>query len=387
MFLNFLTNPLETFQSFTYDFNLINMYTLNNPLFLDNANVLVDNTTIGGLPSFVDANNDFLYTTWLSFYLVPALKYLIPLAIGFFLMFHLLKGFNLVPYTTILWIVISVICTQIGCYLFSVQAFSQTEVVVEFTDNVLTSLNASYAPSRQALVTVFFIKEIVSFASLFIVWWILGNYSFKDTLLFPKTVIENFDEVLYRKNLSLFADTLYLRQNEEVKQFQEFFIKVHGVLLFVLVSNVQGMVPYSSTITSSLLNTFYIALAVFVSIWFTLFKEKGINHFFGLFLPSGCPFHLIFLLNPIEFVSYSFRIISLSVRLFANMMAGHTLLKVIAGFSWSLILLGDYFVILHYVPFIVLILLTFLEIAVGFIQTYIFIVLIYMYLADIFIGH
>jgi len=63
MFLNFLTNPLETFQSFTYDFNLINMYTLNNPLFLDNANVLVDNTTIGGLPSFVDANNDFLYTT------------------------------------------------------------------------------------------------------------------------------------------------------------------------------------------------------------------------------------------------------------------------------------------------------------------------------------
>jgi F0F1-type ATP synthase membrane subunit a len=69
------------------------------------------------------------------------------------------------------------------------------------------------------------------------------------------------------------------------------------------------------------------------------------------------------------------------------MMAGHTLLKVIAGFSWSLILLGDNYVIIHYIPFFVLFILTFLEIAVGFIQTYIFVILVYIYLSDIFMGH
>jgi F0F1-type ATP synthase membrane subunit a len=69
------------------------------------------------------------------------------------------------------------------------------------------------------------------------------------------------------------------------------------------------------------------------------------------------------------------------------MMAGHTLMKVIAGFSWSLILLGDGYVLLHYVPFLVLFILTFLEIAVAFIQTYIFIILVYIYLSDIFVGH
>jgi len=64
-----------------------------------------------------------------------------------------------------------------------------------------------------------------------------------------------------------------------------------------------------------------------------MIRKHGINYFFSLFLPSGSPLPLMFLLIPIEFISYSFRIVSLSVRLFANMMAGHTLLKVIVGFS------------------------------------------------------
>jgi F-type H+-transporting ATPase subunit a len=161
----------------------------------------------------------------------------------------------------------------------------------------------------------------------------LANSPLYDTLLFPKTVIEILDEVIYRKNLELFADTLHLKHNHEVKHFQEFFVKVHGLLLFILIANVQGMVPFSSTITSSLVNTFYISAAVFFNIIYTLIKEKGVKYFLSLFLPAGCPFPLIFLLNPIEFISYIFRLVSLSVRLFANMMAGHTLMKVIAGFS------------------------------------------------------
>ena len=93
------------------------------------------------------------------------------------------------------------------------------------------------------------------------------------------------------------------------------------------------MIPFMSTISSVLTNTFFIALALFISIIITILDKKGVNYFLNLFMPSGCPIALIFLLIPIEVISYTFRVVSLSVRLFANMMAGHTLLKVIVGFS------------------------------------------------------
>jgi F0F1-type ATP synthase membrane subunit a len=80
---------------------------------------------------------------------------------------------------------------------------------------------------------------------------------------------------MYRKNLSLFADTLNLKQDKHVKNYQEFFFKMHGILLFILTANVQGIVPYTSTITSSLINTFFIAGAIFINIIITLLKEKG----------------------------------------------------------------------------------------------------------------
>ena len=113
----------------------------------------------------------------------------------------------------------------------------------------------------------------------------------------------------------------------------KFFIKVKTIFVFLIISNLQGMIPYTGTITSSLANTFYIALALFISILMTIKEKKGIAYFLNLFMPPGCPINLIFLLIPIEVISYSFRVVSLSVRLFANMMAGHTLLKVIVGFS------------------------------------------------------
>jgi F-type H+-transporting ATPase subunit a len=102
---------------------------------------------------------------------------------------------------------------------------------------------------------------------------------------------------------------------------------------FLFVGNSIGMIPFSTTITSNLTNTFFIAATVFVVVLSTMIIEKGITHLIGLFLPSGTPFGLIPLLVPIEVVSYSFRLVSLSVRLFANMLAGHTLMKVFSGFS------------------------------------------------------
>ena len=148
-----------------------------------------------------------------------------------------------------------------------------------------------------------------------------------------------------------------------------------------------GMLPYSDTGTSSLLLTFWVALSVFVSLLTLMISKHGINYLFSLFLPHGTPFAIIFLLVPIEFISYTFRLLSLSVRLFANMMAGHTLLKVIVGFSWSMILMGDFFLVANIFPIAILFVLIFLEIGVALIQTYVFTILTCMYLKDIFVGH
>lgn len=165
------------------------------------------------------------------------------------------------------------------------------------------------------------------------------------------------------------------------------FLKISGIFGFILLNNLMGMLPYSDTGTSSLLLTFWVALSVFVSLLTLMITKHGINYLFSLFLPHGTPFAIIFLLVPIEFISYTFRLLSLSVRLFANMMAGHTLLKVIVGFSWSMILMGDFFLVANIFPIGILFVLIFLEIGVALIQTYVFTILTCMYLKDIFVAH
>ena len=103
----------------------------------------------------------------------------------------------------------------------------------------------------------------------------------------------------------------------------------------------------------------------------------------SLFIPSNTSFFLALLLVPIEFVSYIFKPISLGVRLFANLMAGHTLLKVIVGFAWSMLLLDDLFLSLtHLLPLLILVLLMGLELGVAIIQAYVFTILTCIYLNE-----
>ena len=188
-------------------------------------------------------------------------------------------------------------------------------------------------------------------------------------------------ENLYKISLNLFYSILGKHITHP-----EFYIKINTIFLFLVISNVQGMIPYMNTLTSALTNTFFIALALFISIINTLLDKKGINYFLNLFMPSGCPIFLVLLLIPIEVISYSFRVISISVRLFANMMAGHTLLKVIVGFSWVIVYLGNTSLI-NLFPIIILFILTLLEFGVAFIQAYIFTISSCMYIRDIFNGH
>jgi ATP synthase subunit 6 len=174
---------------------------------------------------------------------------------------------------------------------------------------------------------------------------------------------------------------------KDVEDNGALFLKLNTVFAFVLFNNLIGMIPYSDTATSSLILTFWTSLSVFGSLMYLLLKKQGVAYFFSLFMPSGSPLPLMFLLVPIEFISYSFRLVSLSVRLFANMFAGHTLLKVIVGFSWSMILVGDIFLVVNLIPVAILVVLTFLELAVAIVQAYIFTTLTAIYLKDIFVAH
>jgi len=162
---------------------------------------------------------------------------------------------------------------------------------------------------------------------------------------------------------------------------KNYFPYVFTLFTFVVTSNLIGLVPFSFTITSHLIVTFALAFMTFVGINLICIREHGIN-FFSLFLPPGSSFYLAILLVPIELVSYLFRPISLSVRLFANMMAGHTLLKVIAGFAWTMMLTGGGFLIAHVIPLTILILLMGLELGVALIQAYVFTILTCIYLSD-----
>jgi ATP synthase subunit 6 len=182
-------------------------------------------------------------------------------------------------------------------------------------------------------------------------------------------------EIIHKLILSL------VHENIKDKKGQLFFPLVFSLFFLLLSINLIGLMPYSFTITSHLIVTLSFSLSIFVGINIICIRRHGM-HFFSLFLPAGTSTVLTFLLVPIELISYIFKPISLSIRLFANMMAGHTLLKVIAGFAFTLMgNIGTLFV-LHYMPLLILIPLFGLELGVALIQSFVFSILICIYLND-----
>merc|ERR1712147_580395 len=143
-----------------------------------------------------------------------------------------------------------------------------------------------------------------------------------------------------------------------------------------------GIVPYSSTVTSYLSVTLILTLIIIIGAYFTVIYLHGIL-FFSLFMPQGCPFILIFFIIPIEFLSYIFRLVSLSARLFANMMAGHSLLAVLALFSWVMFNSNSSVILLvGTIPLLVVFLLFILETGVAVIQAVVFTILSCIYLDE-----
>ena len=154
-----------------------------------------------------------------------------------------------------------------------------------------------------------------------------------------------------------------------------YFAFIFSLFMFVLFCNMLGMIPYTFTVTSHIIVTFVLATFIFIGVTVIGFIKHGLGYL-KLFVPSGVPMVLLPLIVIIEIISYLSRPISLSVRLFANMMAGHTMLKVFGSFVISLGLLGGW------LPLSFSVALTGLEILVAFLQAYVFAILTCIYLND-----
>ena len=164
-----------------------------------------------------------------------------------------------------------------------------------------------------------------------------------------------------------------LRENVG-SQGRQYFPFVFTLFMFIVTSNLLGLLPYSFTVTSHIVVTFALAIVVFLGVTVIgLIKHK--LHFFSFFVPKGVPMALIPILVPIEVISYLARPVSLSLRLFANMMAGHTLLKVFGGF---VVVLGIFGV----APLLFVVALYALELIVAVLQAYVFTILTCLYLND-----
>jgi len=156
---------------------------------------------------------------------------------------------------------------------------------------------------------------------------------------------------------------------------RKYFPFVFSLFMFILFGNMLGMIPYSFTFTSHVIVTFAMALTVFIGVTILGFVKHGI-HFFSFFVPPGVSVILWPLMIPIEVISYLSRPISLAVRLFANLTAGHTMLKVFAGFVVSLGIVGGF------LPFAFVVALTGLELLIAFLQAYVFTILTCFYIND-----
>jgi F-type H+-transporting ATPase subunit a len=161
----------------------------------------------------------------------------------------------------------------------------------------------------------------------------------------------------------------------------KFFPLVFSLFMFVLFANLFGMVPYFFTVMSHIVVTFALAMLVIGLVVVYGFWKHGFK-FLGLFVPEGVPVILMPLVIAIEVISFLSRPISLSVRLFANMLAGHITLKVFAGFVTSLSAMGAVGIGGAILPLIMTVAITGLEFLVAFLQAYVFAVLTCMYLND-----
>jgi F-type H+-transporting ATPase subunit a len=194
----------------------------------------------------------------------------------------------------------------------------------------------------------------------------------------PRALVPGRLQSIAELSYEFVADTI---NNTAGKEGMKFFPFVFTIFMFVLVANLIGIIPYTFTITSHIIITAALALSVFLTVVIYGLYRNGLK-FFGLFVPHGVPIYILPLIVFIEVLSFLSRPISHSVRLFANMLAGHITLKVFASFITLLGGLGILGVAGATLPLAMVVALTALELLVAFLQAYVFAILTCIYLND-----
>ncbi len=194
----------------------------------------------------------------------------------------------------------------------------------------------------------------------------------------PRAVIPGRLQSIAELSYEFVANTLRSSAGTEGMRFFPF---VFTLFMFVLAANLIGLIPYSFTVTSQIIVTVALALLVFFIVVVYGFWRHGL-HFLNLFVPKGVPIYILPLIVFIEVLSFLSRPVSHSVRLFANMLAGHITLQVFAGFVIMLAGFGVLGWLGAALPFIMVVLLTALELLVAFLQAYVFAILTCIYLND-----
>jgi F-type H+-transporting ATPase subunit a len=165
------------------------------------------------------------------------------------------------------------------------------------------------------------------------------------------------------------------------KQGQVFFPFIYTLFIFILMNNLVGMVPYSFASTSHFVLTFSLSFTIVIGATILGFQKHGLK-FFSILVPAGCPLGLLPLLVFIEFISYLARNVSLGLRLAANILSGHMLLNILAGFTYNIMTSGIIFFFLGLIPLSFIIAFSGLEFGIAFIQAQVFVVLTSSYIKD-----
>ncbi len=248
--------------------------------------------------------------------------------------------------------------------------------------------NIVYSPLDQ-----FEIVNLISLTSPLLGNITLGMYniSFYLTIAVSLILILNILTSNYNKTISsqwsISQESIYATLHSIVTNQinalggQIYFPFIYTLFIFILINNLIGMIPYSFASTSHFVLTFSLSFSIVLGATILGFQKHGLK-FFSLFVPAGCPLALLPLLVLIEFISYLSRNVSLGLRLGANILSGHMLLNILAGFTYNIMTSGFLFFFFGLVPLAFIIAFSGLELAIAFIQAQVFVVLTSSYIKD-----
>jgi F-type H+-transporting ATPase subunit a len=205
-------------------------------------------------------------------------------------------------------------------------------------------------------------------------------------LLIVNLLSTNYNR-LVSNNWSISMESMYATIHSIVtsqinpKSGQTYFPLLYTLFIFILINNLIGLVPYSFATTSHFVLTFSLSFTIVLGATILGFQKHGLK-FFSLLVPAGCPLGLVPLLVLIEFISYLARNVSLGLRLAANILSGHMLLSILAGFTYNIMTSGIVFFFVGLIPLSFIIAFCGLELAIAFIQAQVFVVLSASYIKD-----